>query len=71
MLLLELLSVFFCHGNHFETLLVLSLTPLGEGRTTVSPPEHLSHLGETLVLAPGELFVSSKLSDILEALLPD
>ena len=71
MLLLKLHRILFCHGDHFETLLVLSLSPLREGSTTVTPPEHLSHLGETLVLAPGQLFVSSELSDVLEALLPD
>ena len=71
MLLLKLHRILFCHGDHFETLLVLSLSPLGEGSTTITPPEHLSHLGETLVLAPGQLFVSSELSDVLKALLPD
>ena len=71
MLLLKLHRILFCHGDHFETLLVLSLSPLREGSTTVTPPEHLSHLGETLVLAPGQLFVSSELSDVLKALLPD
>ena len=71
MLLLHLHRVFLGHRDHFETLLVLSLSPLGEGSTTVTPPEHLSHLGETLVLAPGQLLVSSELSDVLEALLPD
>ena len=71
MLLLELHRVFFRHGDHFETLLVLSLSPLGEGRTTVTPPEHLSDLGEALVLVPGQLLVTSELSDVLEALLPD
>ena len=71
MLLLELHRVFFRHGDHFETLLVLSLTPLGEGCTTVAPPEHPSHLIKAFVLASGQLFVTSELSDVLEALLPD
>ena len=71
MLLLHLLCVFFGHCDHFETLLILSLTPLGEGRTTVTPPEHVSHLVKAFVLASGELFVTRKFTDVLEAFLPD
>ena len=71
MLLLHLHRIFFCHSDHFETLLVLSLTPLGEGCMTVTPPEHLSYFGKAFVLASGELFVTRKFSDVLESLLPD
>ena len=71
MLLLHLHRVFFSHRDHFETLLILSLTPLGEGSAAVTPPEHVPHLVKAFVLASGELFVARKFTNVLEAFLPD
>ena len=51
--------------------LILSLAPLRESSFTIPAPEELLDRAEALVLPPCQLFVTSELTDILKASLPD
>ena len=43
--------------NHFHSLNILGLAPLGHCSTTVTPPEHPTYFFKGLVLISGQLFV--------------
>ena len=58
------------HGDHLESLLILSLSPLAESLSTVAAPEHFTQIICSLVLISGELLVAGELANVLEASLP-
>lgn len=60
----------FRHRNHLHRLLVLSLTPLRHGCTTVPLPEHHSELFDGCILISREALIARELSNVLEASLP-
>ena len=59
------------HLDMLKRTLILSLAPLRESSFTVPAPEELLDRAEALVLPPCQLFVTSELTDILKASLPD
>ena len=60
--------------GHLDVLkrhLILSLAPLREGCFTVPLPEELLDRAQAFVLLPSQLFITSELSDVLKASLPN
>ena len=47
------------------------MTPFRKSSTAITTPEHVSNLDEELVLVTSILFISGKLSYVLESTLPD
>lgn len=70
MISLKLLIVLTCHCDHFESLLVLSLTPFVESLGIVTPEEHLTNLIAAFVLISGQLLIPGELANVLESTLP-
>lgn len=60
-----------CHRNHLKGLFILGLPPLAKGSATVALPVHSAYEVDLAVLGPGQVLVSSKLSDVLESSLPE
>ena len=59
------------HLDMLKRAFILSLSPLRESSFTVPLPEELLDRAEALVLLSCQLFVTSKLTDVLKASLPD